>query len=437
MSFAIAIPTHARASTIHKKTLKLLSVFPKDIIHIFIEPSELPDYDLSGYRICTGRPGTAGQRAAIEDYFSEGTRVLCLDDDIAGIKTLIPMQLPELFERCFDIADREGCLLWGISPSDNGLSMRDSATIGLSFIIGSCYGFTVKHKIEYDSNLTEDFERTVQYYIRGSPVIRFNGLGPRTKFDAPGGLEEFRKGTAQEDAARAFHAKYPHLCRLRIREGKQADIVIRTIAHRRLVAPFSSPTENDFAAILNELERRPIALNRYRGNAGDGRSQAFGIVGRRCLPPDYSRYCWQRPYLYKLLLDFGNRFVNIPWTSITVNDNYRAAAHYDKGNIGESYLVGFGDYTGGAINLHEGDLSGCHDIRYKPIITTFSNTLHSVEPWEGQRYSLVFYTAKKADNLPSSSVRLIDGKWTFYRGDEVCTGLPHPLKKTTGIAASE
>jgi len=431
MSYVIAIPTHARATSIHKKTLKLLSVFPKSIIHIFIEPSEMASYDLSGYIVCPGRPGTAGQRAAIEEYFPQDTRVLCLDDDVSAIKTLVPMELPGLFERCFDVAAKEGCLLWGISPTDNGLSMRDSATVGLSYIIGSCFGFTVKHKIEYDSNLTEDFERTVQHYSRfKSPVIRFNGIGPRTKYFASGGLEEFRKGTAQEDAARTFHAKYPQFCRLRIREGKPADVVIKTIALKRITSPFALHAE-DFALLLDELQRRPISLNKYRNVAGDGRSQAFGAVGRRCLSPDYSRNCWQRPYLYKLLLDFGQKHVKIPFTSITVNDNYKAAPHRDRGNIGESYLIGFGDYSGGELQIHEGDLSGCHNVRHRPLVTDFSKVLHSVQPWEGQRYSLVYYTSKNSSQLPTPSVRSVDGKWKFFRGEELCTGLAHPLKGRT------
>lgn len=194
------------------------------------------------------------------------------------------------------------------------------------------------------------------------------------------------------------------------------------------------PTEKDFQPILDELKRRPIALNNYRNIAGNGRSQAFGVVGRRCLNPDYSRQCWQRPYLYKLLLDYGQKFVKIPWTSVTVNDNYSAAPHRDRGNVGQSYLVGFGDYTGGALSIHEGDLSGSHLIRHNPLITDFSKVLHSVQQWEGQRYSLIFYTAKGSAGLPSPSVRLVDGKWLFFRGDEHCVGLPHPLKgRTVGI----
>jgi hypothetical protein len=127
-------------------------------------------------------------------------------------------------------------------------------------------------------------------------------------------------------------------------------------------------------------------------------------------------------------LDYGKKFVKIPWTSITINDNYSAAPHRDRGNVGQSYLVGFGNYEQGELKIHEEDLSGCHDIRHNPIVTDFSKVLHSVESWKGRRYSLVFYTAKGSDNLPPPSVQSIEGKWTFFRGEEPCSGLPHPLK---------
>ena len=77
--------------------------------------------------------------------------------------------------------------------------------------------------------------------------------------------------------------------------------------------------EEAFEDILFELERLPIKINSYRKKVGEGRSQAFGVVGKRGLPPDYSRQCWLRPYLYKLLLDFGNQYVtDISWNAITL-----------------------------------------------------------------------------------------------------------------------
>ena len=183
-----------------------------------------------------------------------------------------------------------------------------------------------------------------------------------------------------------------------------------------------------FTPILKELERRPLTINNYRMKSGEGRSQCFGVVNKRCQPPDYSRQCWLRPLLYKLLLDFADKYVDISWNACTVNQNYKAKPHYDKGNEGVSYLIGFGEYEGGNLLIYEGDLSGEHNIRHRPLITDFSTVLHSVTPWTGNRVSLVFYWLKATPpGLPPPSVVLQDGVWVFKRGDEVCRGLPHPL----------
>jgi hypothetical protein len=185
--------------------------------------------------------------------------------------------------------------------------------------------------------------------------------------------------------------------------------------------------EESLNAIVDELLTRPLAINKYRTRAGQGVTQTFGVVNRRSLPPDYSRLCWKRPKLYKMLLDFGARFVPIPYTSITVNHNYRANPHRDKGNVGPSFLIGAGDYKGGTLRIYEGDLSGCHDISGRPLITDFSKALHGVEEFEGNRFSLVYYTARKAETLPLPTVLLQEGRYVFYRGEQPCNGLPHPL----------
>jgi len=189
------------------------------------------------------------------------------------------------------------------------------------------------------------------------------------------------------------------------------------------------PTAEDFTEIIAELERQPIPVNNYRNKSGSGRSQAFGVVNRRSCPPDYSRHCWMRPYLYKLLLEFGNKFVpaDIAFTSITVNQGYLAAKHRDKGNVGVSYLVAFGDYTGGELDILEGDISGCYNVR-TPIVADFSKVYHAVRPFQGTRYSLVYYVAKNSDGLPPPSVEKVGTKWVFKRGEEIVTSLPHPLK---------
>lgn len=189
-----------------------------------------------------------------------------------------------------------------------------------------------------------------------------------------------------------------------------------------------------FEAIYQELKRKPLDKNDYRNKSGSGISQCFGLVNKRSMPPDYSRQSWIRPYLHKLLWEFGNQYVDISWNSVTVNMNYKAEKHRDRNNLGESFLVAFGDYQKGKLLIHEGDLSGAHDIQYKPIKADFSKILHSVEEFEGERFSLVYYTfARKGivPLVPPCSVREENGQYYFYRGEEKITkktGIPHPLK---------
>jgi hypothetical protein len=190
-----------------------------------------------------------------------------------------------------------------------------------------------------------------------------------------------------------------------------------------------------FEEILEELKERPIPVNKYRDVAGTGRSQTFGLVNRRCLPVDWSRQCWIRPKLFYHLQEFAKTYVDISFTSITVNQNYQSQPHRDKGNYGDSFLVAFGDYQGGSLVIHEGDLSGEHNIRYRPIKTDFSKVLHSVKDFTGERYSLVFYNLKATkmpdEPLPKGEAVFEDGKYVFKRGGKVITakdGLAHPLR---------
>lgn len=189
--------------------------------------------------------------------------------------------------------------------------------------------------------------------------------------------------------------------------------------------------EAAFAPILEELERMPLHVNRFRKLTGLGRSQTFGIVGKRCRAPDYSRLCWKRPYLYKLLLDFAADHVDIPFNAITLNQNYHAGPHRDKNNWGDSFVVAAGSYTGGELEILEGPQQGVYDIKYNPIVGDFASNLHQVRPFEGTRISLVYYTYPVDLDIPEPSVRLEGGKYIFYKGEMKVSskdGLPHPLR---------
>jgi len=194
--------------------------------------------------------------------------------------------------------------------------------------------------------------------------------------------------------------------------------------------------------IEDHLKTKNIQMNRYRTKVGDGRSQCFGIVRKRSLPPDLSRQSWLDPYFHHLLMEFGRMYVPVPFTSVQVNQNYKCAEHTDTHNQGLSYIVGFGDYQGGDLIL---DLSGTKtnfNIKYKPLLFNGSEILHSTQDFTGTRYTVVYHTVVAPEKFPAThslanyeaiaisghymiAVRY-DGQEVFYLGPK--KGLPHPLK---------
>ncbi len=186
------------------------------------------------------------------------------------------------------------------------------------------------------------------------------------------------------------------------------------------------------------LKTHNLGINHYRKLVGDGISKTQGIVSRRCLHPDISRMSWIHPYLFKLILEFADVYVNpyCSFTSIQINDNYVCAPHKDVNNIGESYIVGFGNYLGGQLWIEGVD----YDIRLRGLLFNGSERQHWTKPWINNRFTLVFHTLApslrwnlQVPAISDYEVISDNGKWKVRRKSDGLllwgkNGLPHPLK---------
>jgi hypothetical protein len=90
------------------------------------------------------------------------------------------------------------------------------------------------------------------------------------------------------------------------------------------------------------------------------------------------------------MYDSGFKF-----TTIQYNKNMRAARHVDGRNVGTSYIIGLGDYTGGELIIYDNDKKPTgavkHDLNGKFHSFNGSKFLHEVAPFKGERYTLVFF----------------------------------------------
>ncbi len=106
----------------------------------------------------------------------------------------------------------------------------------------------------------------------------------------------------------------------------------------------------------------------------------------------------ENPELLQLFREFSNNhFSWFEWDQVQINympEGCRMKEHLDKKNVGESYLIAFGNYKGGdAYVQNENDRNyTLYDPRVCPFVFNGAERRHGVSTvQEGERYSLVFY----------------------------------------------
>lgn len=143
--------------------------------------------------------------------------------------------------------------------------------------------------------------------------------------------------------------------------------------------------------------------NPPRTSVGAGRSCTFGRIKKRYGGREWKDGVWntKKPKIWELLQAYGAT-VPVPWTSIQINQNCVCAKHKDKNNVGDSYLVSLGDYTGGELVV-EGTP---YDTSKNGIVFNGSELEHwNNEIVSGNKWSIVFFPApiKEQLTLPHAS----------------------------------
>ena len=116
------------------------------------------------------------------------------------------------------------------------------------------------------------------------------------------------------------------------------------------------------------------------------------------------------PIVYRYLQDLiKTHDEHFPWTTINVNRNIECKNHIDKNNLGDSIIVGLGDYCGGEFVVKKGDLptnfvgspppkvptyreDTKYDIKGNFVRFCGKTQYHSTEPFKGERYSIVYFS---------------------------------------------
>jgi len=132
-----------------------------------------------------------------------------------------------------------------------------------------------------------------------------------------------------------------------------------------------------------------FALGIVTSWAGKGENAGYRkMLSLKTREPKYKRLFNETKKLMRL------KDPSFKFTSIQYNKNNRAARHRDAKNVGVSYIVGLGDYTGGELIIFDENEKNPvkHDIKDKFYSFNGSVYPHETAPYKGERYTLVFYS---------------------------------------------
>ena len=104
------------------------------------------------------------------------------------------------------------------------------------------------------------------------------------------------------------------------------------------------------------------------------------------------------PELKSILQDLCDTFCDekIEVDQVQINKNWQSPPHRDSGNVGESWIIGLGDYIGGETVVEYPREHIEYNIKNSFVKFNGSRYTHWTMPYEGKRYSLVFYKHSKA-----------------------------------------
>ena len=99
------------------------------------------------------------------------------------------------------------------------------------------------------------------------------------------------------------------------------------------------------------------------------------------------------PILQEIFDEFRDcHFKDFKFNSVMINKNLQTKKHRDAQNVGESIMVGLGDYSEGYLNIEQDDGSfKPHKTWHNLIKFNGSKYEHYTSQFEGERFTLVFY----------------------------------------------
>ena len=142
----------------------------------------------------------------------------------------------------------------------------------------------------------------------------------------------------------------------------------------------------------NKIGKRMISYGNLAESLCLGITKEFFVKKDKFRESKYNKKypeLWQecKNMIHKIDPDFK-------YDCVMINHNAQCQKHIDSRNVGESIIVGLGDYNNGNLQVED----WMYHIRHRPIKFNGSKLYHSTRDFTGDRWSMIFFRKNKEQN---------------------------------------
>jgi len=185
-------------------------------------------------------------------------------------------------------------------------------------------------------------------------------------------------------------------------------------------------TEQDVLSVLQHWGFRKNVTRPNVTPEGQGWvfSDTLGLVADRKGTINPTKYTLAYPNVTKVICSYvqDNLPKEIPafsFTGINVNKNYAGKRHRDGNNVGPSIIKALGNFTGGKLNYFPNDDRALQledlpesdrvslDLKHNWALFD-GRRAHQVDPFKGERFSLVYFTCPRNDRVDKETKRRME-----------------------------
>ena len=181
--------------------------------------------------------------------------------------------------------------------------------------------------------------------------------------------------------------------------------------------PVSVPFGDAQDALLKALANEPPDIDLSSSRPGVGgpspvKTQSVGLINTRLASrgSHISSFTWESAATstwLRYLLALAQSVGLVGFSAIQLNDGFPALPHQDKGNVGLSFAISFGNYSGGDLCIKLGEEETAKFRTDAEGVLFDGACTHWVDPFGGRRASAVFFEASRAIDAVPCDVRAL------------------------------